>query len=132
MKLVVLGAGYVGLTTSACLANLGHDVTCCDIDAERIAALRQFQVPIFEPGLAELIASQAVAGRLHFTTQASLAVADANAVFIAVGTPSDAAGEIDLSYVEAAALGIAPICGEAQSWFSSPPWWPGPQGRSSR
>jgi UDPglucose 6-dehydrogenase len=108
MKLVVLGAGYVGLTTSACLADLGHEVTCCDINDGRIAALRRAEVPIFEPGLAELIGSQVSARRLHFTTQTTLAVAEADGVFIAVGTPSDAQGDIDLSFVEAAALSIAP------------------------
>ena len=108
MKIVVLGAGYVGLTTSACLAELGHMVTCCDVDGARVAALQNAQVPIYEPGLAELIAEQAQAGRLHFTTQSSKAAGDADAVFLAVGTPSDASGDIDLSYVDAAAKTIAP------------------------
>ncbi|MDB5472948.1 MAG: UDP-glucose/GDP-mannose dehydrogenase [Devosia sp.] len=108
MKIVVLGAGYVGLTTSACLADLGHSVTCCDIDPQRIAALQSARVPIFEPGLSELIAQQMQAERLHFTTDANMAANDADAVFLAVGTPSDRDGDIDLSYVETAAQAIAP------------------------
>jgi UDPglucose 6-dehydrogenase len=108
MKLVVLGAGYVGLTTSACLADLGHDVTCCDIDGDRIAALERAEVPIFEPGLSELIADQIASNRLHFTTHSAKAAGSADAVFLAVGTPSDASGDIDLSYVESAAKTIAP------------------------
>lgn len=108
MKIAVLGAGYVGLTTSACLAELGHEVICCDVDDDRIAALRRAQIPIYEPGLAELIASQTGAMRLHFTTETNLAAAQADAVFLAVGTPSDATGDIDLSFVHAAATGIAP------------------------
>jgi UDPglucose 6-dehydrogenase len=108
MKIVVLGAGYVGLTTSACLADLGHDVTCCDIDGDRIAALERAEVPIYEPGLSELISKQIALGRLQFTTHATKAAGGAEAVFLAVGTPSDASGDIDLSYVEAAAKTIAP------------------------
>lgn len=108
MKIVVLGAGYVGLTTSACLAQLGHDVTCCDIDIARVAALNRAEVPIYEPGLAELIAAEMGAGRLHFSAEASLPASAAAAVFLAVGTPSTADGDIDLSYVEAAAAGLAP------------------------
>ncbi len=108
MKIVVLGAGYVGLTTSACLAQLGHHVTCCDIDPARVAALQRAEVPIYEPGLAELISSQMQAKRLHFTSDADEAVPAAAAVFLAVGTPSNEAGDIDLSYVEAAASAVAP------------------------
>jgi UDPglucose 6-dehydrogenase len=108
MKVVVLGAGYVGLTTSACLAQLGHEVTCCDIDTARVASLRKAKVPIYEPGLSDLIRAQIRAGRLHFTDDAKGPAAAAAAVFLAVGTPSDSSGDIDLSYVEAAAAGIAP------------------------
>ena len=108
MKIVVLGAGYVGLTTSACLAKLGHEVTCCDIDDARVAALNRADVPIFEPGLSDLIRSQTQSGRLHFSRDAEGPAQSASAVFLAVGTPSNADGDIDLSYVEAAALGIAP------------------------
>ena len=108
MKIVVLGAGYVGLTTSACLAKLGHEVTCCDIDDTRVAALNRAEVPIYEPGLAELIEAQVEAGRLQFSANANKPAGAAAAVFLAVGTPSNADGDIDLSYVEAAAIGIAP------------------------
>jgi UDPglucose 6-dehydrogenase len=108
MKIVVLGAGYVGLTTSACFAELGHEVTCCDIDVARIAALNCAQVPIYEPGLANIIGSQLQAGRLRFAVDATGPSSAAAAVFLAVGTPSSADGDIDLSYVEAAAAGIAP------------------------
>jgi UDPglucose 6-dehydrogenase len=108
MKIVVLGAGYVGLTTSACLAELGHIVTCCDVDGARIASLQNAQIPIYEPGLSELVAAQTEAGRLFFTTQSSKATGAAGAVFLAVGTPSDDSGDIDLSYVDAAARTIAP------------------------
>jgi UDPglucose 6-dehydrogenase len=108
MKIVVLGAGYVGLTTSACLAALGHDLTCCDIDASRVEALNQGIIPIYEPGLSELITAQIGAGRLRFSISAADEVKTADAVFLAVGTPSDAQGNIDLSFVEAAAKGIAP------------------------
>lgn len=108
MKIVVLGAGYVGLTTSACLAELGHHLTCCDIDHARVAALRQAEIPIYEPGLAELVSAQMKAGRLEFSADAEDAVRCADAVFLAVGTPSDQGGSIDLSFVMAAAAGIAP------------------------
>jgi len=107
MKIVVLGAGYVGLTTSACLAQLGHDVTCCDIDVARVAALSRAEVPIYEPGLAELIRAEIRTGRLVFAADATGPASAADAVFLAVGTPSSADGDIDLSYVEAAATGIA-------------------------
>jgi UDPglucose 6-dehydrogenase len=108
MKIVVLGAGYVGLTTSACLAQLGHHVTCCDIDDARVAALQRAEVPIYEPDLADLVRTQMQAGRLHFTSDANGPAASAAAVFIAVGTPADASGDIDLSFVEAGAISIAP------------------------
>jgi UDPglucose 6-dehydrogenase len=108
MKIVVLGAGYVGLTTSACLAQLGHEVTCCDIDAGRVAALNRAEVPIYEPGLSELVGTQMQAGRLQFSHDAKVPAGGAAAVFLAVGTPSDPSGDIDLSFIEAAAAGIAP------------------------
>jgi UDPglucose 6-dehydrogenase len=109
MKIVVLGAGYVGLTTSACLAELGHEVTCCDIDEVRVAALARADVPIYEPGLSELIGMQMQAKRLNFTCDPEKMLPDADAVFLAVGTPSNEAGDIDLSYIETAAKGVAPF-----------------------
>ena len=107
MNIVMIGAGYVGLTTGACLAGLGHRVTCVDLDAERVAQLERGQVPIFEPGLAELMRKQAAAGRLHFAARPDTAVPLADLVFITVGTPAREDGETDLSYVEAAASDIA-------------------------
>ena len=110
MRIAVIGTGYVGLTTGACLAELGNEVTCDDIDSRKIAALRRFECPIFEPGLQELIAANARAGRLSFTERLD-AVTGADLVFLAVNTPSDAKGRIDLSYVEAAARSVAPLLG---------------------
>jgi len=106
-KLAVIGAGYVGLTTGACLADLGHDVTVVDIDKEKIALLQRRMVPFFEPGLRELVERNAAAGRLQFTTSYADAVPGAEFAIIAVSTPEGEGGEADLSYVEAAASSIA-------------------------
>ena len=104
----MIGAGYVGLVSGACFADFGHHVTCVDKDADRIAALRKGVMPIFEPGLAELVASNLREGRLDFTTELAAPVRTAAAVFIAVGTPSRRGdGHADLSYVYAAAREIA-------------------------
>jgi len=103
----VVGAGYVGLVTSACFADLGNRVICIDIDADRIAALQRGRIPIFEPGLDEMVERNASAQRLAFTTDYGAGVAGAEFVFIAVGTPSGAAGEADMRYSEAAARSIA-------------------------
>lgn len=102
MEVVVIGAGYVGLTTGACLAQMGHSVTCVDIDADRVTDLREGRMPIFEPGLDELARSMSMAGQLHFSAQMSLPLSRAELVLIAVGTPSAADGAIDLTHVEAA------------------------------
>jgi len=107
MKIVMIGAGYVGLTTGACLADLGHEVTCVDLDAERIEQLKHGETPIFEPGLTALMRKQAAAGRLHFAARPDTAVPLADIVFVTVGTPAQEDGETDLSYVEAAAADIA-------------------------
>jgi len=106
-KIGVAGAGYVGLVTGACFADLGNDVTCIDVDAKRIATLRQGRVPIYEPRLEELISHNVAAGRLHFTEQYSEGIAGADFAFIAVGTPSGASGEADMRYCESAARSIA-------------------------
>jgi UDPglucose 6-dehydrogenase len=107
MRLAVIGTGYVGLVSGACLADFGHAVTCIDKEAEKIAALRRGVVPIHEPGLSELVRKNLAAGRLAFATDRA-AVADADAVFIAVGTPSRRGdGHADVSYVHAAAREIA-------------------------
>jgi UDPglucose 6-dehydrogenase len=108
MHIAMIGSGYVGLVSGACLADFGHDVVCMDKDATKIAALQRGETPIFEPGLDDLIASNAQAGRLSFTTDLPASVAAAAAVFIAVGTPSRRGdGHADLSYVYAAAHEIA-------------------------
>jgi UDPglucose 6-dehydrogenase len=108
MHIAMIGSGYVGLVSGACLADFGHDVVCVDKDATKIAALQRGETPIFEPGLDDLIASNARAGRLSFTTDLPASAAAAAAVFIAVGTPSRRGdGHADLSYVYAAAREIA-------------------------
>jgi UDPglucose 6-dehydrogenase len=108
MRVAMIGAGYVGLVSGACFADFGHTVTCVDKDAGKIAALHAGRMPIFEPGLAELVAGNVREGRLFFTTQLADAVEDADAVFIAVGTPSRPAdGLADLTYVYQAAREIA-------------------------
>ena len=103
----VIGAGYVGLTTAACLADLGNDVMVVDIDREKIAQLQRHEVPFYEPGLIELVERNVKAGRLGFTTSYSEAVPGAEYAIIAVSTPEGEGGEADLSYVEAAATSIA-------------------------
>ena len=106
-RIGVLGAGYVGLVTAACFADLGRTVTLVDVNAARIAGLQDGIVPIHEPGLAEMLARCAASGRLRFSTDVRAAVAGSAAVFIAVGTPQLADGRADLQYVRAAALSIA-------------------------
>jgi UDPglucose 6-dehydrogenase len=107
----MIGTGYVGLVSGACFADFGHYVTCIDKDADKIAALQRGEIPIYEPGLNELVASNVAAGRLDFSLDLKDAVAEADAVFIAVGTPSSRRGDghADLSYVRAAAREIAQV-----------------------
>ena len=108
MRIAMIGTGYVGLVSGACFSEFGVAVTCVDKDAEKIERLRNGDIPIYEPGLDQLVASNAAAGRLRFTTELKPAVAGADAVFIAVGTPSRRGdGHADLSYVFAAAAEIA-------------------------
>lgn len=108
MKLVMVGSGYVGLVSGACFADFGHQVTCVDKDAAKIAALKEGVIPIYEPGLDKLVAAGSQAGRLTFTTDLAPAVAGADAVFIAVGTPSRRGdGHADMVYVHAATREIA-------------------------
>lgn len=108
MKIVVVGAGYVGLVSGACLADFGHSVVCVDKDKKRIAALENGQVPIYEPGLGKLIATNISQGRSSFTNQLAEAMADAQVIFIAVGTPSRRGdGFADLQFVYAVADEIA-------------------------
>jgi UDPglucose 6-dehydrogenase len=115
MRIAIIGTGYVGLVSGACFADFGHEVTCVDKDESKIAALHRGQIPIYEPGLDALVAINAKAGRLNFTTDPTTPVAEADAVFIAVGTPSRRGdGHADLSYVYAAAREI----GKALSGFT--------------
>ncbi|WP_113261996.1 UDP-glucose dehydrogenase family protein [Agrobacterium cavarae] len=108
MRIVMVGSGYVGLVSGACFADFGHDVICVDKAAEKIEALNNGAIPIFEPGLDALVAANVEAGRLSFTTKLDSAVAEADVVFIAVGTPSRRGdGHADLGYVYAAAREIA-------------------------
>jgi UDPglucose 6-dehydrogenase len=106
MKITMIGAGYVGLVTGACLAEVGNDVVCLDVDARRIDILQSGGVPIHEPGLEPMIRRNAAAGRLRFTTDIDVAVGHANVQFIAVGTPPDEDGGADMQYVLQAARNI--------------------------
>jgi UDPglucose 6-dehydrogenase len=106
MKITVVGTGYVGLVTGACLAEMGNDVLCLDVNVEKIRILQQGGVPIHEPGLDKVIASNVASGRLRFTTDIDEAVAYGEAQFIAVGTPPDEDGSADLQYVIEAARNI--------------------------
>jgi UDPglucose 6-dehydrogenase len=108
MHVAMIGSGYVGLVSGACFADFGHHVTCVDKNADKIAALKNGVMPIYEPGLADLVSTNFAAGRIVFTTELAEAVRAADAVFIAVGTPSRRGdGHADLSYVYAAAREVA-------------------------
>ncbi|GIL37824.1 UDP-glucose dehydrogenase family protein [Roseiterribacter gracilis] len=108
MRIAVIGTGYVGLVSGACFSEFGTETTCVDLDQTKIERLKKGEIPIYEPGLEDLVAKNAKAGRLNFTTEIASAVAGASAVFIAVGTPSRRGdGHADLSYVYAAAKDIA-------------------------
>ncbi len=108
MRIAMIGSGYVGLVSGACFAQFGHDVVCIDKDADKITRLRKGEIPIYEPGLDKLVADNVRAGRLDFGTSLADAVGNADAVFIAVGTPTRRGdGHADLSYVYAAAAEIA-------------------------
>jgi UDPglucose 6-dehydrogenase len=108
MRVTMIGSGYVGLVSGACFADFGHQVVCVDKDADKIEALQRGAIPIYEPGLADLVATNVKAGRLSFSTDLTVPVAESQVVFIAVGTPSRYGdGHADLSYVYAAAREIA-------------------------
>jgi UDPglucose 6-dehydrogenase len=110
MRIAIIGTGYVGLVSGACFSDFGHDVVCVDKDESKIAALDRGEMPIFEPGLDRLVARNVVAGRLSFTTDVAVGVRGAEAIFIAVGTPSRRGdGHADLSYVYAAAREIGAL-----------------------
>jgi len=106
MRVTVIGTGYVGTVTGACLAYLGHRVTCVDTDAAKIETLRLGRTPIYEPGLEELIALAKHNGGINFETTLEDAVRESDVIFIAVGTPPLPSGEANLAYLEAAARGI--------------------------
>ena len=111
MRVAIFGTGYVGLVTGTCLAEVGHDVVCVDVDAAKIDGLNRGVVPIYEPGLESLVRANHADGRLRFTTDAAAAVAHGRIVFIAVGTPPDEDGSADLQYV----LAVARTIGEHMS-----------------
>ncbi|MCA9151347.1 MAG: UDP-glucose/GDP-mannose dehydrogenase family protein [Planctomycetales bacterium] len=108
MKITMIGVGYVGLVTGTCFADSGHDVTCLDIDEAKVLRLRDGEIPIYEPGLSELVARNIAVGRLSFTTDVEEAVSSADVVFLAVGTPSGADGSADLSALWKVVDSIAP------------------------
>jgi len=99
MRVTLFGTGYVGLVTGTCLAEVGHDVVCIDIDVAKVEGLNNGVVPIYEPGLESMVKANHAAGRLHFTTDATSAIAHGDILFIAVGTPPDEDGSADLQYV---------------------------------
>jgi UDPglucose 6-dehydrogenase len=111
-KLCVIGTGYVGLVTGTCFADLGNDVACLDVDKTRIDNLKKGIMPIYEPGLEEVVTQNAESGRLTFTTDYVEALKNADFAFIAVGTPSGGDGEADLQYVRSAAESIADLVNE--------------------
>jgi UDPglucose 6-dehydrogenase len=106
MRVAIFGTGYVGLVTGTCLAEVGHEVVCVDVDAAKVAGLERGVVPIYEPGLEPMVRANHAAGRLRFTTDAAMAMAHGEIVFIAVGTPPDEDGSADLQYVLAVARTI--------------------------
>jgi UDPglucose 6-dehydrogenase len=109
VKVSVVGAGYVGLVTGACLAEMGNHVVCLDVDRAKIDLLNSGGIPIHEPGLLDMVRRNAAGGRLQFTTDVERAVGHGTIQFIAVGTPPDEDGSADLQYVLAAARNIGPL-----------------------
>lgn len=107
MHIAVIGTGYVGLVTGACFAEFGVNVTCVDVDEEKIARLKEGEIPIYEPGLDTLVEKNVQAGRLHFTTDLKSSVEQALVIFLAVGTPPREDGAADLRFIESAARSIA-------------------------
>ena len=108
MKITMIGTGYVGLVTGTCFAESGNDVTCLDVDIRKVELLNNGGVPIYEPGLEELVKRNTAAGRLLFSTNYEEAISTAQCVFICVGTPQDDSGAADLKYVQSAAESMAP------------------------
>ena len=112
MKIAMMGSGYVGLVTGACLAEVGNTVVCMDRDSDKVKALNAGAIPIFEPGLERIVAANRAAGRLSFTTRVQDAIEVSDIIFIAVGTPADESGAADLQYVLAAARSIGEVMTE--------------------
>lgn len=113
MNIVVIGTGYVGLVTGTALAEVGHQVVCVDLDAVKVAQMRDGKSPIYEPGLEDLMRNNGARGRLTFETELDMAIKDDSVIFIAVGTPQSADGSANLDYIFAAARGIAPFVSDA-------------------
>ena len=109
MKVAVIGAGYVGLTTAACLAHLGHEVVCADLDEARVAKLNSGEIPILEEGMPAIVEEGLTSRRLRFVVGAANAAAGADCIFICVATPQGDDGSADMKYVETAAREIAPV-----------------------
>src|SRR4051794_17876543 len=109
MKLCIIGTGYVGLVTGACFAEVGHNVICVDSDAKKVQTLRAGGIPIYEPGLEDLVVRNVAEGRLHFTNSTKEGVENSDVVFIAVPTPPQADGSVDLSFIEGVAREIASV-----------------------
>src|SRR5579872_6651029 len=109
MNIVMIGTGYVGLVTGACLAESGNDVTCVDVDEDKIERLRRGEIPIYEPGLSELVSYNVKSGRLRFTCHAAEAVPAAQCVFIAVGTPQNGDGSANLNVLWTVVDSLAPL-----------------------
>lgn len=108
-NICVIGTGYVGLVTGACFADLGNHVTCVDVDQPKIAKLQAGIIPLYEPGLEDMVDHNVACGRLHFTLSYEQAIRDAEFIFICVGTPRDAEGEANLTYIRSAAGGIGEV-----------------------
>src|SRR6476469_10305680 len=109
MDLSIIGSGYVGLVTGACFADVGHNVVCVDNDERKIESLQQGRVPIYEPGLEEIVHRNVSAQRLRFTSSIKEGVDHGQVIFIAVPTPQDADGSVDLSFIERVAREIAGV-----------------------
>src|ERR1700756_4715475 len=107
MKIAIVGSGYVGLVTGACFAQVGHQVICIDNDERKVELLQSGEVPIYEPGLEELVRRNVSANRLFFSNSIKLGVDNSEVIFIAVPTPPDVDGSVDLAYVERVAREIA-------------------------
>src|SRR5437867_10851796 len=107
MKLTIIGTGYVGLVTGTCFAEVGHHVVCVDNDAAKVKLLQSGGIPIYEPGLQELVQKNVAAGRLNFTNSTTEGVEQSDVIFIAVPTPPQPDGSVDMSYIERVAREIA-------------------------